>query len=156
MPRGTLRLDASALPWSTGCARYDIAAEHDGTFFIVRVDCRIGGMPFDTPALLDTGAEWSIIGGEHADLLEAHLREPEQRLVLASRFGRIHGELHRVAIVLPADEGESLHLVAPVLVAPGWPGPVVIGYRGCLEHVRFALDPGGRSGDAWFFFAHAE
>ena len=27
-------------------------------------------------------------------------------------------------------------------VAPDWPGPSVIGWRGCLERMRFALDPG--------------
>jgi hypothetical protein len=33
-------------------------------------------------------------------------------------------------------------------IASDWPGPMVIGWRGCLERMRFALDPGH---DTFFF-----
>jgi len=35
--------------------------------------------------------------------------------------------------------------------AASWPGPTVLGYRGLLERVRFALDP-GTGGPPMFFF----
>lgn len=51
----------------------------------------------------------------------------------------------------------QLDAVGPgsVLIAPGWTGPVVLGYRGFLERLRFALDPGSQPEDAWFFFGSA-
>ena len=58
-------------------------------------------------------------------------------------------------MVLVAERGESISLSARVLIAPAWTGPVVLGYQGLLERVRFALDPGVNEEDAWFFFARA-
>jgi hypothetical protein len=47
-----------------------------------------------------------------------------------------------------ADEGSPLAVEATWFVADGWPGPIVIGWKGCLERMRFALDP---SADAFYF-----
>jgi hypothetical protein len=35
-----------------------------------------------------------------------------------------------------------LETEATFFVSPDWPGPMVIGWKGCLEWIRFALDPG--------------
>jgi hypothetical protein len=155
MPAGTLRLDGSDDPWSTSCARYGIAADHEGALLTVAVRCTIAGLPFESQALLDTGAAWSIIGGDLAEMLGSRLGEPGQTMILLTRLGRIRGTLHPIEIVLVAERGESIAVSGSVLVAPGWTGPVVLGYRGFLERLRFALDPGAGSNDAWFFFASA-
>jgi hypothetical protein len=46
---------------------------------------------------------------------------------------------------LRADEGlgYDLQVDSTVAVLPEWPGPVMLGYRGFLERIRLAIDPGG-------------
>ncbi|WP_437617615.1 hypothetical protein [Sorangium sp. So ce1151] len=73
MTTGTMRLDGAAQPWADSSARYRVATEHEGTLLTVAVRCRIAGLPFESQALLDTGAAWSIVGGELADVLQAQL-----------------------------------------------------------------------------------
>jgi hypothetical protein len=52
------------------------------------------------------------------------------------------GQLARIPVTLFASEGESLTVEATWLICPDWPGPVVIGWKGCLERLRFAIEPG--------------
>jgi hypothetical protein len=35
-----------------------------------------------------------------------------------------------------------LEVDASCFVSQDWPGPLIIGWKGCLERSRFALDPG--------------
>jgi hypothetical protein len=155
MPGGTLRLDGAMGPWSTSSSRYRVATEHEGTLLTVAVRCMLADLPFENQALLDTAAAWSIVGGDIADMLGPRLGDPGQTMILSTRIGRIRGELHELEVVLVAERGESLSVTGSVLVAPGWTGPIVLGYRGFLERLRFALDPGAGPDDAWFFFASA-
>ncbi|WP_437292204.1 hypothetical protein [Sorangium sp. So ce406] len=155
MASGTMRLDEAAQPWADSSARYRVATEHEGTLLTVAVRCRIAGLPFESQALLDTGAAWSIIGGDLAELLQAQLGASGQTMILSTRLGRIRGALHDLDVVLVAERGESLAVSGSILIAPGWIGPVVLGYRGFLERLRFALDPGCGPDDAWFFFSSA-
>ena len=48
-------------------------------------------------------------------------------------------------------EKEELPIDATWLIIEDWPGPTVLGWRGCLERMRFAVDPL----DNWFYFASA-
>jgi hypothetical protein len=155
MPGGTLRLDGTGQPWSSSCARYRVALDHEGSLFTVAVRCIIADLLFETQALLDTGAAWSVIGGDLADMLKPQLDEPGQTMILSTRLGRFRGAIHELDIVLPAEHGDNLTVTGSVIVAPGWTGPVMLGYRGFLERIRFALDPGAGPDDAWFFFASA-
>jgi hypothetical protein len=149
----TLRLDGSRKPWAASSTRYRIATEHEGSQLTVAVPCRLVGLPFEIQALLDTGAAWSVIGGDLAELLVARLGASGQTMILATRFGRIRGVLHELDVVLVAERGDNVIVSASMLVAPGWMGPVVLGYQGFLERLRFALDPGVGPEAAWFFFA---
>lgn len=155
MPGGILRLDGQRQPWSASSARYRVAFEHEGTLLTVAVRCVLGSLGFETQALLDTGAAWSIVGGDLAELLVPLAGQAGQTMILSTRLGRIRGELHEIDVVLPAERGESLSVTSGILIAPGWTGPVVLGYRGFLERLRFALDPGQSDEDAWFFFGGA-
>jgi hypothetical protein len=47
-------------------------------------------------------------------------------------------------------------LWSSVFVAKEWEGPIVLGYRGFLERIRFALDPGVVPGEQMFYFGLAE
>lgn len=56
-------------PWATGFARYWIDRTAGRHSLPVAVLCRLGRLEVEDYALLDTGATWSIIGGEVADLV---------------------------------------------------------------------------------------
>ncbi len=64
---------------------------------------------------------------------------------LQTRFGRFSGQLSRFPLFLVANEGETAEVDATWFVSPDWPGPMVIGWKGCLERVRFGFDPGDDS-----------
>jgi hypothetical protein len=55
-----------------------------------------------------------------------------------------------IPVEFEADEGSPLNVEATWFVADGWPGPVVIGWKGCLERLRLALDP---DQDTFYFAA---
>ncbi|MDM8541408.1 hypothetical protein QUF90_09990 [Desulfococcaceae bacterium HSG9] len=109
-------------------------------------------------ALLDTGAEWSVIGGETAILLEEQLGSPIESSRMSTRLGLIDGFLHHVNITLLAGQnsGDNLTVESTVFVSEEWEGPLVLGYRGFLEKIRFALDPGVVPGEQIFYFGLAE
>jgi hypothetical protein len=139
-------------PWSTGSAQYCI--EHDASrgLLVVAARCKLGGQTATEYALVDTGAQWSLIGGDVADALGAEIGEPLEAIRMQTRFGVMTGCFHRVEVTLLADEGDDLLVPATVMVAPDWPGAIVLGYRGLLERVRLALDPGDAHRDPWLFF----
>lgn len=60
---------------------------------------------------------------------------------LEIRLGTFEGRLERLPIQFPAIEGHPLRVEAAWFVSPHWPGPLVLGWKGCLERFRFALDP---------------
>jgi hypothetical protein len=76
MPGGVLRLDGVEGTWSTGSARNRVAVEHEGATLTVAVRCILQGLPFETQALLDTAATWSVIGGDLAEILAPQLGQP--------------------------------------------------------------------------------
>jgi len=142
-------------PWATGFARFWIDRRSGGASLSVAVRCRLGQLTPTEVALLDTGSTWSVIGGETALLAAPFLGDAGPVLELSTRLGSFDGRTHRLSISLLADEGPDLEIDASVLVAPAWSGPVVLGYRGFLERVRFALDPGVGEDDQWLSFGDA-
>ncbi|MEO5729649.1 MAG: hypothetical protein ABI134_13625 [Byssovorax sp.] len=144
-----------AAPWCVGLGRFQVDASVAGTTLVVGVRCRFGSLDSDHVALLDTGAHWSIVGGEMAQLLEDEAGESIEIAAMATRLGIIRGRLHRLIVTLAADEGDDLDVPTTLLLAPSWSGPPVLGYRGFLDRVRFGLDPGNGPDDQWMFFGGA-
>ena len=101
-------------------------------------------------SLLDTGAECGIFPAELAAALG--YGDPTQGVptILDTRYGRYAGHLVRIPTSIPADEGNGIDVDLTWLVIPDWPGPPVIGWGGCLERLRFALDP--TPGEECFYF----
>jgi predicted aspartyl protease len=95
---------------------------------------------FVTLAVLDTGADWSVIQTEVAKALGLLERDGEPK-TMTSRLGKHHGKLVRVNAELVAEEGESVQLDSTVFVCEDWPAGTFVGYHGLLERVRFAVDP---------------
>lgn len=65
-----------------------------------------------------------------------------------TRFGLLSGILIRHLVIFVADEGIPAEIEATCFLSPDWPGPLVIGWKGCLERMRFAFDP--RESDFYF------
>ncbi|MCP4104714.1 MAG: hypothetical protein GY749_04125 [Desulfobacteraceae bacterium] len=62
------------------------------------------------------------------------------------------GALHRMNISLPAYSGDDLTVESTVFISEEWEGPIVLGFKGFLERIRFALDPGIAAGEQFFYF----
>lgn len=92
-------------------------------------------------AIVDTAAPWCVVEPGIAEVLGLSTREEK---ALSTRLGVVRGELHRVPLLLHADEGKPLLIDATVFASHQWAGPNVLGYQGFLERLRFAVDPAAR------------
>jgi len=142
--------------WSCGSTRCFPKQDYQNGRFIlpVAIQCQIGNLEVFETALLDTASTWSVIGGECFELLQNELTDPMESLDMHTRDGRIHGQLHKLKIKLIAEEGSGVDLSidGTVFISKQWMGPVVLGYGGFLEHIRFAVDPGRKPFEESFFF----
>ena len=144
--------------WSSGCSLYLVSSKVGEWRLPIAVKCRVGSLEETDLALLDTGAEWSVIGGETAKILEDELDLPTVSFTMSTRLGRISGSLYRINISLLSEDndGYDLTVESSIFVSKEWDGPIVLGYRGFLERIRFALDPGAVPGEQRFYFGLAE
>jgi hypothetical protein len=107
----------------------------------VAVICHLEGWPNPIHAMLDTAAQWCVLPPFVAEAVGCKL-EPDPNLPpLSTRFGTYRGRHERLSLVFNAEEGEEVVVDATFFVAPDWPGPPVIGWKGCLERIRFAVHP---------------
>lgn len=96
---------------------------------------------YETFALLDSGAAWSVLDAETAEAIGVDDSDGDPA-ELSTRRGTIPGKLVSAPVVLLAEEGEDLEVNATFFVSAEWPpGRVFLGYSGFLERIRFALDP---------------
>jgi hypothetical protein len=105
----------------------------------------IGGS--QTQAMVDAGGVYLVCDPEISDLLHLDPRTSLGVTTLAIRGYKYPGHLHRLAITLLAEKGESLELDVTAFIPrldPGqeWHLPSFLGLQGCLEFLRFAVDPG--------------
>jgi hypothetical protein len=105
----------------------------------VAVPCSVGDPALATYGLLDTAAEWCVLSAEVVASLE--LKTVGEPARMETRLGRFSGSLERLSLHFQGDEGDFLTVEATCFVSPDWPGPLVLGWKGCLERFRFALDP---------------
>lgn len=140
--------------WSDGYAPFLSNHKHGSHPLLMAVNCRLGDLPVTELALLDTGAAWSVIDTDTAELLGNQLGPPTETVTLSTRFGKVKGDLHRLKITLLAEKncGSDLSVDGTVFVSEDWPGPIILGYHCFLERIRIALDPGVADGQQVFFF----
>ncbi|HEY4815456.1 MAG TPA: hypothetical protein VIH58_12295 [Chthoniobacterales bacterium] len=97
-------------------------------------------------ASLETAANKGDCGAlRHPPLLTLDPADALQSLDILIRGMWVKGGLHRLELVLLASEGDSLSMEATAFVPDaalnfGISHPFFIGYIGCLECVRFAID----------------
>ncbi len=153
-----LFLEKSAAPWSASTGQCWWNRRSGNQSLTLAVRCRLGKNLFEELALLDTGAAWSVVHEELASTLELDLTQPLEGIRIASRFGTLLGELHRIPVTLVADDGEDLEVDATIAVVTGASDnlPVVLGCRGFLERLRIAIDPGSSSGEERIHFGRID
>ena len=130
-----------------GRSHYQADRQLEQHRLFVEVACWVGTQKVD--ALVDTGSEWCVLPAELAMQLGYDSQTDELDTRLHTRFGTIVGRLARIALSLHADEGVRVDVEATWFISQDWPGPPVLGWKGCLERIRFALDPAEES----FYFA---
>ena|SRR5579872_6031572 len=102
----------------TGASHYLSYYPHNGYSLFVGVLCRIGGLPVDEIALLDTAAEWCILRSDVAAQLGVHETSAKPPVRLSSRHGLVSGHFERFQLEFIADEGQSLTVDATWFVLP--------------------------------------
>jgi Aspartyl protease len=130
-----------------GRSRYYADRMHDQHLLFVSVACLLGNRRVD--ALIDTGSQWCVLTTQLADDLGVLSQSELLHTRLHTLFGSLSGRLVRFPVSFHADDGVMVDVDATWFVSDDWPGPPVIGWKGCLEQLRFALDPGDES----FYFA---
>jgi hypothetical protein len=101
---------------------------------------------FETSAVIDTGGAYLILHPALATELSLGGASAAQRDRLAIRGITFAGSLHRIPVTLLATAGESLTFEATAFVpelgdGEVWPLPSYLGWQGCLDRIRFAVDP---------------
>ena len=130
-----------------GRAHYQADRELEQHRLFVEVACWVGRQKVD--ALVDTASEWCVLPAGIAAQLGYEVHADEMDARLHTRYGTMVGQLVRIPVGFQADEGVIVEIEATWFISEDWPGPPVLGWKGCLERIRFALDPGEES----FYFA---
>lgn len=130
-----------------GRAKYQSNVDEPTGPLLVAVLCRVGERADKETALVDTASPLCILPPSIA-LELGYALDAEGDTRLHTRFGLLSGNLIRLPVLFVADEGEPAEVEATWFLLPDWPGPIVIGWSGCLERMRFAFDP--RENDFYF------
>jgi hypothetical protein len=138
------KLNRSKSQWSTGGAYVHFLHDIGPYKLVTAVECEFTAINTKQIALLDTGAELSVMGAVAYELfLYKHLvlGASVGNTTINTRLGNFQGTLHRVEVSLTADWGQPLTIEGTFLFCEQWTGPTVLGFHGFLERVRFAIDP---------------
>lgn len=101
-----------------------------------------------TTTVLDTGAPYVMIAPALATQLGINGSDAIETTSIRHRSMQLDGGLHRVEMRFPARYGETLAIQATAFVPDlnfleQWGDlPCFLGMSGCLERLRFAIDPG--------------
>jgi hypothetical protein len=121
---------------------YPFHEDAPGEIFIIGIECTFPLLKKTAIeiALLDTGAQYSVVGRNRYAALSQILPPTGEMVKMSTRRGLIKGTLERLEISLVADLGESLNLETVFFLSEEWTGPTVLGFS-TLSQMRMALDP---------------
>jgi hypothetical protein len=123
----------------TGKSFYLPDYQHGPYQLLVAVLCRVGGFP--SHALLDTGSQWCLLPVSLVIGLGYDVTPDPDTPPLHTRFGTFAGRLERIPVTFDVNVGTTATVEATFFVSADWSGPMVIGWKGCLERMRFGLNP---------------
>lgn len=133
--------DAAGHPFTSGALHYLDHHPQDG-IATPRIVIKVGVGVIETEAIVDTGGLFFICDAGILALGECELGAALEKHRLNVRGYVFDGNLYRMPITLLAQVGESIPFEATTFVPRGfWPFPSFLGLQGCLEFIRFAVDP---------------
>ena len=144
--------------FATGATAYQYrpATAHETTPRII-LEVEIDGI-LTTEAVVDTGGIYLVCRPQIARLLHVETAEAMSGpLSILLRGVVVHGRLYRLNLTLLAQEGDNLVIQATAFIPEPseeeqWGDlPSILGFYGCLERARVALDPRTET----FFFGPA-
>jgi len=147
---------ADGRPFATGaCLYWDWSSSERRETSRILINIRLGGS--QTQAVVDTGGVYFVCEPGIADLLDLDPSASLGTVTLKIRGERCEGSLHRHAITFVAESGESLERDVTIFVprlryGQEWLLPSFLGLQGCLEFLRFAVDPSSNT----FYFGGLE
>lgn len=111
-----------------------------------RLSIQVAVESVEISAVVDTGGLYLILQPEPGAQLGLDRASGAHRDRLVIRGITFAGALHRVPVKLLATDGESLTFEATAFVpelaeGEAWPLPSYLGWQGCLDRIRFAVDP---------------
>jgi hypothetical protein len=114
----------------------------------VAVVCLVGDLSNPINALFDTGSQSCIMPAWLAGMVAYEELYPTN---LFARGMWYAGSLIRASVTFPPDTGKPVRVDATWFLSSDWDGPVVIGWKGCLDRLNW-----GFASDDWFYFAGRE
>ncbi len=101
-------------------------------------------------AVIDTGGAYLVCNSEVAEFLRPSARLSIGQVTLSIRGTSVQGTLQRIRLEFLADKGEGLEIEATAFIPHPNSNilldmPVMLGLHGCMERLRFAIDPGENS-----------
>jgi len=131
--------------FATGGIRYDYLPTSGGSTERIYLRVEIGG--YTTSAMLDTGAPYFICSPEIIQSVGCDPNDSIPTPEILIRGANRKGRLQRLSLTLIATEGQSLSIDALAFIPSqdevdfGSNFPSFLGMCGCLERLRFAVDP---------------
>jgi len=128
--------------WNTGNARYLHSCNDESGNKInigVRIKLNARGNIIES-AFLDTGCRYVVISKGICENYDIAVCE-DYPIRMSTRLGDFSGFINRFPIYFIADNGDSLEVESTCFISEDWPGPIMIGWLGCLERMKFAIDP---------------
>ncbi|HEV7589055.1 MAG TPA: retropepsin-like aspartic protease [Longimicrobium sp.] len=130
----------SGEPFATGECRCRLGEARSGDLLTrLLIPIRLGEITTD--AVLDTGGAYLILHPELAAELGLDRESGLSIERVSVRGNAIDGVLHRFPVTIPATSGDTLTFEATVFVPSHWDLPTYMGWHGCLERLRIAVDP---------------
>lgn len=130
-------------PFAQGVSRYRSATDLQAT---PRILVNVQIEHIETMAAVDTGGIYLVCDPEIGDLLDLNPADGLETPPLLIRGRKVQGALHRMYLTLLAEQGKSLEVEITAFVPQlepneKWSLPTFMGLSGCLERIRFAVDP---------------
>jgi hypothetical protein len=129
--------------FATGEARFTSQRAHAADR-LARIYLQVEIGTVHTEAVLDTGGAYLVL--DPAMAVRAGIGPPVLSDRISIRGFVFTGTVHRIPVTIAADAGEPLTFEATAFVPElgaeePWPLPSYLGWQGCLDRIRFAIDP---------------